>query len=313
MGKRIDLATLATADGPSGLPALAGITGLSLADGPPTVVQLHQVAANPINPRENFGDLTDLESMRTVGQLQPCAVVRRSAFAAIYPEYAVDAVEFVIVAGSRRRAAALKFGLDSLTVTVLDQLAASRAQFYAASVAENIDRRNFDVLEEAHAVQRLVKEIGSGTEAGAILGRTKGWVSQRLALLKLSLPMRDLLRAGELPVRDARRLAALNPDEQLSAWHEERRVAEVGRFTAVNGPSGQRGPGAGSGAAGPTAADGGSGNNSNVPGTAATAGVGRRSVTVARGATVQQIADGLRESLSGADLSQLAYALLRYS
>lgn len=229
MGKRIDLSQLATQavlDAP--VPQLLEIPSRL------TSVPLRAVAANPVNPRENIGDLSDLESMRTVGQLQPCAVVTCGAFLAIYPEHAgaVGASEYVVVAGSRRRLAAEQFGVATLDIVVRDTLAADRATFYGASVSENIDRRNFDVLEEARAVQRLAEECGSGTKAGEILGKTKGWVSQRLSLLKLSAEMQTLLRAGDLPIRDARRLAQLPETEQLPAWESEK------AFTAVNAQDG---------------------------------------------------------------------------
>ncbi len=230
MGRRINLATLASAE-------VLDTSPPRVVDVPhPTSIPVQLVASNPTNPRENLGDLGDLESMQVVGQLQPCVVVTRAAFLAVYPEHetAIEDAQYVVVAGSRRRAAAERYGLTTLDIVVRDQLAASRAQFYAAAVTENIDRKRLDVLEEAKAVQRLAQECGSGTEAGAILGKTKGWVSQRLALLKLTPQMQELLRAGELPVRDARRLAAVPPDEQLQTWRKEREQAAQSGFTAVN-------------------------------------------------------------------------------
>ncbi len=230
MGKRINLAALAVTD------VLDGPIPLVISAPEAMNVPIHRVAANPLNPRQEFGDLSDLASMRQMGQLQSCAVVRRAAFLRIFPEHSATVldVDFVVVAGSRRRAAAERFGLPTLSVTALDQLADSRAQFYAASVAENIDRKNLDVLDEARAVQRLVQEAGSGKAAGDVLGKTKGWVSQRLSLLKLSEPMVDLVKAGQLPVRVARRLAALAPEEQLTAWEQEQADGQQARFTAVN-------------------------------------------------------------------------------
>ena len=124
-----------------------------------------------------------------------------------------------------------QFGLTTLDIVVKDVLAADRATFFGASVSENIDRRNFDPLEEARAVEHLVHECSSGTKAGEMLGKSKGWVSQRLALLKLSSSMQALLRSGDLSIRDARRLAALPEAEQLTAWEHER------VFTAVNAGS----------------------------------------------------------------------------
>lgn len=229
MGKRIDLSQLAAEN-----VLEAPVPQILDAPATPTRVPLATVTANPVNPRKTIGDLSDLESMRTVGQLQPCAVVTRAAFLAIYPEHSdrIGASDYVIVAGSRRRLAAARFDLPALDIVVRDVLATDRATFFAASVSENIDRRQLDVLEEAHAVQRLVDECGSGTRAGEILNKSKGWVSQRLALLKLSAQMQALLRADDLPIRDARRLAQLPEAEQLSTWETEQAAKRA--FTAVN-------------------------------------------------------------------------------
>jgi ParB family chromosome partitioning protein len=221
MGKRIDLSALATTQ-------VLEAPVPQLLDAPARLrqVPLGMVAPNPINPRQEQGDLSDLESMQTMGQLQPCAVVSRTAFLAIYPEHSarVGNADYVVVAGSRRRHAAEHFGLATLDIVVRDALAADRSVFYAASVSENIDRQQLNPLEEARAVEHLVGECGSGTKAGEILGRSKGWVSQRLALLKLSPEMQTLLRTGELPLRDARRLAGLPADQQAETWRNEQRL-----------------------------------------------------------------------------------------
>lgn len=205
--------------------------------GPPSRVPLEQVAANPLNPRESLGDLAELAaSLRAVGQLQPCAAVTRSAYLTVYPEHEaqIGTARYVAVTGGRRRAAAAIAELATLDIIVKDDLAASRERLATAAIAENIERRDFDVLEEARAVRSLVEMCGSGVAAGEQLSRTKGWVSQRLALLKLSGEMQDLLRAGTLPIREARRLASLPADEQLAAWEREQAQAAADRFTAVN-------------------------------------------------------------------------------
>lgn len=222
MGKRISFSTLA--DEP-----VAATASVAL-DGPPRLrrVPVTTVAANPINPRDDMGNLSDLESMRTVGQLQPCIAVSRSAFSAVYPEHGdalPDGTEYVVVAGSRRRLAAEAFGLD-LDIVVRDVLATTRADFYGASISENIDRQDFAPLEEARAIEQLIAECGSGAKAAEILGRTAGWISQRRALLRLSPTMQDLLRSGELLIRDARRLASLPPDEQEPTWRLERQQSD---------------------------------------------------------------------------------------
>ena len=232
MGKRINLAALAEA------PVLeAPVPRMRPAQ--PTTAPLTAVAPNPLNPRDNLGDLTELaRSISTMGQLQPCTVVSRNAYLAQYPEHeaTIGAAAYVAVTGGRRQAAAKLAELATLDIVLRDDLAASREALAAAAIAENIERRDFDVLEEARAVQMLVELCGSGTAAAERLARTKGWVSQRLALLRLSPTMQDLLRTGELPVRDARRLAQLDSAEQLPAWKAEQEVQKAERFTAVNRP-----------------------------------------------------------------------------
>lgn len=246
MGRKVNLSSLA------GDPVLdAPVPTIRRPSPGATTVPVEQVAVNPVNPREEYGDLSDLESIRTLGQLQPCVVVSRAAFLTIYPEYsdAVAGTQYVVVAGSRRRAAAEKYGVPKIDIVVKDQLAATRVGFFASAIAENVDRRNFDVLEEARAVERLVRECGTGMDAARQLGRSEGWVSQRLTLLHLSPEMQQLLRSGELPVRRARDLARLPASDQLAAWRTEqqaqleaKQVRQTGGFTAVNQPAGDSHP-----------------------------------------------------------------------
>ncbi|MGL5856977.1 MAG: ParB/RepB/Spo0J family partition protein [Angustibacter sp.] len=233
MGRRIDLASLAED------PVLEAPVPVLIERHSPTRVLVQDVAPNPLNPREDLGDLSDLESMRTVGQLQPCAVVTREAFVRIHPEQAskIGTAAFVVVVGTRRRTAAQRLGLAELDIRVLDHLAGSREQFYAASITENIDRKNFGVLEEARAVAKLVQESGSGTRTAEILKKSKGWVSQRISLLSLLPELQAHLVAGRLAVREARRIGSLDPDEQIAEWEAlqsppTQQAAEP--FTAVN-------------------------------------------------------------------------------
>jgi hypothetical protein len=64
----------------------------------------------------------------------------------------------------------------------------------------------------------MVAEFGSADAAANKLGRSKGWVSQRRALLKLAPELQAALRAGDLAVRQARSLARVPLEEQVAAW-----------------------------------------------------------------------------------------------
>jgi ParB family transcriptional regulator, chromosome partitioning protein len=228
-GQKVNLAELAGEpdldDGRGPYPVAAGSGARS--------VRLDKLALNPFNKRvltarpEAIRELA--ESMRANGQLQPCAVVTREAFRRIFPEQdgGLGRATFVQVTGARRHVAAEQIGWDAVDVVVKDDLAASALRFLSATAAENIDRQDFDPIEEAEQVQLVVTAAGSGQSAAADLQRSPGWVSQRLNLLKLVPELQAALRAGNIPLREVRTLHTLTAAKQ---------VAALERFTAVNHP-----------------------------------------------------------------------------
>ncbi|MBS9376343.1 ParB/RepB/Spo0J family partition protein [Rhodococcus sp. B50] len=200
----------------SGTPASAPVPGEGqlLAD-----VPVDQLIANPRNPRDELGDLSDLATI-VDRQLQPGTVVSRSAWLKLWPEDDDDLgqARYIVVNGNRRLAAAQKYGRPGLDVVLRDSIAVDKGEILWAATSENIDRRDFDVLEEAKAVELMVAEFGSADAAAHKLGRSKGWVSQRRALLKLAPELQAALRAGDLAVRQARSLARVPLEEQVAAW-----------------------------------------------------------------------------------------------
>lgn len=177
---------------------------------------LTDLTPNPRNPRDDVGDLSDLESIADM-QLQPAVVVTSSAYLRLYPEDMI-ATRFVVVNGCRRLAAAHKYGRTDLAIVVNDELARDRVTLISASIAENVDRQDFDVIEEAKAVESLVRECGSGVEAANRLRKTQAWVSQRRALLELAPQLQTALRRGELAIREARALARVPLEQQVARW-----------------------------------------------------------------------------------------------
>jgi ParB family transcriptional regulator, chromosome partitioning protein len=185
-------------------------------EAPGRTTPLADLVANPRNPRDDLGDLDDLASIADL-QLQPAAAVTRKAYLALYPDDAITA-RYVVINGCRRLAAAHKFGRTDLAVVVNDELARDRITLISASIAENVDRQDFDVIEEAKAVAALVAECGRADEAAKRLHKTEGWVSQRRALLALTPELQTALRRGELALREARSLARVPPEQQVARW-----------------------------------------------------------------------------------------------
>jgi len=187
-------ATDATASHP-GLPA-----SLLLADMVPGTYQPRT--------RMDEGALYELaESIKAQGIMQPI-LVRRLAEGA-------NSGKYEIIAGERRFRAAKLAGLDSVPVLVRDVPDEAAA---AMSLIENIQREDLNPLEEAHGLQRLVKEFGlTHEQAAQAVGRSRSAASNLLRLLNLADPVQTMLMAGDLDMGHARALLALERASQITA------------------------------------------------------------------------------------------------
>jgi ParB family chromosome partitioning protein len=172
-----------------------------LAAMPSRTAALTDLTPNPRNPREDLGDLSNLESIADM-QLQPAVVVTKSAYLRLYPEDRIS-TRFVVINGCRRLAAAHKYGRTDLDIVVNDEVARDRVTLISASIAENVDRQDFDVIEEAKAVASLVQECGSAVDAANRLRKTE---------------LQTALRRGELAIREARHLARVPLEQQVARW-----------------------------------------------------------------------------------------------
>jgi ParB family chromosome partitioning protein len=202
-GTRTNLADLAASVGDKS-PVENGAASKGDA-GPPRSAPLADLTPNPRNPRDDVGNLEDLESIADM-QLQPAVVVTARAYLALYPDDSID-TRNVVINGCRR-----------LDIVVNDEVARDRITLISASIAENVDRQDFDVIEEARAVEALVQECGRGDLAAIRLRKTPAWVSQRRRLLDLAPELQAALRRGELAIREARELARVPLEQQVARW-----------------------------------------------------------------------------------------------
>ena len=193
----------------------------SLPDGGSTQrrISLNELAHNPRNPRYGYEDSEthDLaSSLREHGQLQPATVVARDVYLSHYPEDAdhLGSAPWVVLIGNRRLAAARLAEFTHLVVTVEDRLGGADPMLAEATLVENIHRQDLPPLLEARELQGLVERHGSQSKAAQRVAKTQGWVSQRLALLKLVPELQEQLRDGRMSVREARSIASLPPEDQ---------------------------------------------------------------------------------------------------
>jgi ParB family chromosome partitioning protein len=233
-GQRTNLASLAGAVGEH-----SPVEQLTAA--PSRTTALADLSPNPRNPRDHVGDLEDLASIADM-QLQPAVVVTKTAYLRLYPEDTIT-TRFVVVNGCRRLAAAHKYGRTDLMVVVNDDIARDRITLISASITENVDRQDFNVIEEARAVEALVAECGRADEAAARLHKTPGWVSQRRALLQLAPELQTALRRGELAIREARALARVPLEQQVARWRaalDKKDADTAGETTGPDAPATNR-------------------------------------------------------------------------
>jgi ParB/RepB/Spo0J family partition protein len=83
---------------------------------------------------------------------------------------------------------------------------------------ENIQREDMTLLEEAVTMQRIMKEDGlNQSELATTLGKSKGWVSQRLALLKMDEAIQLGVQEGKFGQAHVRELARIKKKKDQSA------------------------------------------------------------------------------------------------
>jgi ParB family chromosome partitioning protein len=181
--------------------------------GLPASLRLGDMVAGQYQPRTRMdeGALYELaESIKAQGIMQPILVRRLTSGA--------NDGKYEIIAGERRFRAAKIAGLDSVPVLVRDVPDESAA---AMSLIENIQREDLNPLEEAHGLQRLVKEFGLTHEMAAqAVGRSRSAASNLLRLLNLADPVQTMLMAGDLDMGHARALLALDRATQITAGNQ---------------------------------------------------------------------------------------------
>ena len=123
---------------------------------------------------------------------------------------------YEIVAGERRWRAAQMAGLANIPAVVREIPDESAI---AMALIENIQRENLNPLEEARALDRLIREFDlTHAEAAEAVGRSRAAVSNLLRLQELGDKVKPLLEDRQLEMGHARALLAItNPTQQYDA------------------------------------------------------------------------------------------------
>ena len=119
---------------------------------------------------------------------------------------------YEIVAGERRWRAAQMAGLAEIPAVIRD---IDDDTAIATALVENIQRENLNPLEEARALDRLIREFGLTHQEGAeAVGRSRASVSNLLRLLDLSDKVKPMLESRQLEMGHARALLSISSKTQ---------------------------------------------------------------------------------------------------
>ena len=172
---------------------------------PKDVVQeifVSAVQPNRYQPRKEFNSdaLQDLaESIKVYGILQPI-IVRKLG---------IDSYE--LIAGERRLRAAKIAGLEKIPAIIREY---SDAQTSEISIIENVQRQDLNVIEEAMAYDRLIRDFGhTQEELAAKIGRSRSYISNLLRLLNLTPKVIEFVSRNLLSMSQA--LPLLSIDDEV--------------------------------------------------------------------------------------------------
>ena len=177
-------------------------------------VPVESIRPNPYQPRKTFDKekLKELsESIKKHGIIQPLIVRKKG-------------LNYELVAGERRLRAARLAKLQTVPVLVRDY---DEKQMRELSLVENIQRHDLNPLEEAKAIQELMKQCSyTQAQAAERLGRSRAAVANLLRMLNLPEELQAMIADEKVTAGQMRPLSALTDREQQ---------LKIGRALAENG------------------------------------------------------------------------------
>jgi ParB family transcriptional regulator, chromosome partitioning protein len=193
-------------------------------------IEIARIAPNPLQPRKEFSEdsLRELSnSIREHGVIQPVTVRARPNGS------------FELVSGERRMRASIEAGLTEIPAYVLD--VDTDRKMLELAIIENVQRQQFNPIEEAEAYQRLIEECDlTQEEVAEKIAKDRSTITNFLRLLKLPNEIKESLRKGQLGMGHAKAVMSVpNADRQVMLWQEAihggysvRKIEEAARAAA---------------------------------------------------------------------------------
>jgi len=185
---------------PGALPA-AGLDAPALSPGGSGEIPVDAIDPNPEQPRRAF-DGADLESLadsiRQHGVLQPIVVRRVGG-------------RYELIVGERRWRATRAAGFETIPAIIADVEDRERLEL---ALVENVQRRDLNPIELAHAFLSLSEGGATQEEIGRRVGLDRSTVANHLRLLELPRELQADVEAGCLGIGHAKALLQLSNPER---------------------------------------------------------------------------------------------------
>lgn len=168
-------------------------------------IPIARIQSNPFQARTTF-DATELEEL--------AQVIRELGFTSrlrVRPHPQQEGA-FQLVYGERRLRAATLAGLEAVPCDIAEH---TDDDLIEIGLAENIQRRDLNPIEEAHAFQNFIDQRGySIRRLAERIGKDKSYLEGRLALLRAPADVQTLVAQRPNTLDAARQLSKLALDER---------------------------------------------------------------------------------------------------
>ncbi len=173
-----------------------------------TDIAISQIQSNPFQARQMFDELALKElaaSIKEKGVLQPVIVRPKDD-------------GFELIAGERRVRACRLVARETVPAIIVD---VPEQEAVEMAFIENLQRADLTPLEEARALAGLTDRYhGNRSRTAEAVGKSLGYVNDRLALLNLTEPVQRLVDNNQLNLAQAKVLLDIpNPQDQVRSAH----------------------------------------------------------------------------------------------
>ena len=165
------------------------------------LIGIEQLDPNPLQPRVEIGDLTELiSSVRERGVLEPL-LVKPSAVKG----------RWMIIAGERRWRAATAAGLREVPCVEMDVDEEVVAEI---ALIENMQRKDLTPWEEADGLAALCQRFGyTHEDVARKIGKSRSTVTEALALATIPEDIREECRRADISVKSMLLQVVRQPDD----------------------------------------------------------------------------------------------------